>query len=130
MAKVVVFGASQWAELAHFYLTHDSPHEVAGFTLDSNHLNGDRFRNLPVVPFDEVDVHFPPEQFAMFIPLSFKKMNHIVRDETCATRDTLVGMNVSITKDTKEYDIYRAATVNPERIRSDQIRSLSHKSKG
>ena len=30
MAKVVVFGVGQWAELAHFYLTHDSPHEVVG----------------------------------------------------------------------------------------------------
>ena len=30
VAKVVVFGVGQWAELAHFYLTHDSPHEVVG----------------------------------------------------------------------------------------------------
>ncbi len=29
MAKVVVFGNSQRAELAHFYLTHDSEHKVA-----------------------------------------------------------------------------------------------------
>jgi hypothetical protein len=34
MAKVVVFGVGQWGELAHFYLTHDSPHDVAGFTVD------------------------------------------------------------------------------------------------
>ena len=38
MSKVVIFGVGQWAELAHFYLTHDSPHEVAAFTLDRDYI--------------------------------------------------------------------------------------------
>jgi sugar O-acyltransferase (sialic acid O-acetyltransferase NeuD family) len=77
MAKVVVFGASQWAALAHFYLTHDSPHEVVAFTLDRDYLGEREYRGLPVVAFDEVDKHYPPSDFEMFIPLSFKKMNRL-----------------------------------------------------
>ena len=42
MARVVVFGTSQWADLAHFYLTHDSSHEVAGFTVDHEYIDGQR----------------------------------------------------------------------------------------
>ncbi len=77
MAKVVVFGVSQWAELAHFYLTHDSPHDVVAFTLDRDYLETSSYKDSPVVPFDEVEQHYPPSEYKMFIPMSFKKMNHI-----------------------------------------------------
>jgi len=81
MAKVVVFGVSQWAELAHFYLTHDSPHEVVAFTLDSDYIESTHYKDLPVVPFEEIEQHYPPSEFKMFIPMSFKKMNHIRADK-------------------------------------------------
>jgi sugar O-acyltransferase (sialic acid O-acetyltransferase NeuD family) len=226
MAKVVVFGVSQWAELAHFYFTHDSEHEVVGFTLDREYLGESEFKGLPVVPFEEVERHFPPAEFAMFIPLSFKQMNHLraekydaakakgyelvsyvsskattfpdfqcgdncfifedntiqpfvkigsnvvlwsgnhighhstiedhvmitsqvvisgcctigaysffgvnstVRDETNIGHDTLVGMGCVILKDTQPYEVYKAVGTPPAGFRSDEIRSLSHKSKG
>ncbi|HEV8240570.1 MAG TPA: acetyltransferase [Thermoanaerobaculia bacterium] len=77
MAKVVVFGVSQWATLAHFYLTHDSPHDVVGFTVDREYMTKERHHDLPVVAFDEVDRHYPPEHFEMFLPISFKQMNRL-----------------------------------------------------
>jgi len=226
MARVVIFGTSQWAELAHFYLMHDSAHEVAAFTLDREYLDEKTYKGLPVVAFDEISEHYPPSEFKMFIPLSFKRMNHVraekyaaakalgyelisyvsskattwpgfecgdncfifedntiqpfvkignnvviwsgnhighhtiikdhvmitshvaiagcctiepycffgvnatVRDETIVAQGTLVGMSVPIQKDTKECEVYRTPGCEPARIRSDQIRSLSHKSKG
>jgi sugar O-acyltransferase (sialic acid O-acetyltransferase NeuD family) len=226
LAKVVVFGVSQWAELAHFYLTHDSPHEVIAFTVDRQYIGGAEFNELPVVPFDELEGRYPPSEFSMFIPMSFKKMNHVrarkyedaigrgyslisyvsskattfpgftcgdncfiledntiqpfvtigndvvmwsgnhighhttikdhvtitshvvisgcctiepfcffgvnatVRDETIVARETLVGMGATIVKDTKEFEIYQAAGTEPRAVRSDRIRSLSHKSRG
>jgi sugar O-acyltransferase (sialic acid O-acetyltransferase NeuD family) len=214
MGQIVVFGTSQWAELAHFYLTHDSPHEVVGFTIDRDYSASNEYK------------HFPPPQFQMFIPISFKKMNHAradkyydakrrgyelvsyvssrattfpdfacgencfiledntiqpfvkignnvvmwsgnhighhsvikdhvmitshvvisgcctiepycffgvnatVRDETVIARETLVGMGVIILKDTEEFEVYKAAGTEPAGLRSDEIRSLSHKSRG
>ena len=44
MSKVVVFGVGQWAELAHFYLTHDSPHEVVAFALDRDYIESPSFQ--------------------------------------------------------------------------------------
>ena len=226
MSKVVVFGVSQWAELAHFYLTHDSPHEVVAFTLDRDYIESERYKDLPVVPFEEVERHYSPPEFKMFIPMSFKKMNHVrsdkyyaartkgyelisyvsskatifpgfecgdncfiledntiqpfvkigsnvvlwsgnhighgtvikdhvmitshvvisgcctvgefsflgvnatVRDETIIAPETLVGMGATILKDTKEFEVYKASGTEPAGVRSDQLRSLSHKSKG
>ena len=77
MAKVVVFGNSSWADLAHFYLTHDSPHEVVAFTVDGDFLKEERHRGLPVVPFGNLEEHYPPGDFSLFIPISFKRMNHL-----------------------------------------------------
>src|SRR5258708_10467353 len=81
MSKVVVFGVSQWAELAHFYVTHDALHEVAAFTLDSEYIESSTYKDLPVVPFDEVAQRYPAEEFKMFVPMSFKKMNHVRADK-------------------------------------------------
>jgi sugar O-acyltransferase (sialic acid O-acetyltransferase NeuD family) len=226
MAKVVIFGTSQWAELAHFYLTHDSPHEVVAFTLDRDYLEEKQFKDLPVIAFDELERHYPPAEYRLFIPISFKRMNHAraqkyeeahargysmisyvsskatiwpgfkcgencfifedntiqpfvelgsdivmwsgnhighhsrikdhvmitshvvisgcctiepfcffgvnatVRDETIVARETLVGAGVVILKDTKEFEVYKAVAAEPAGFRSDELRSLSHKSKG
>jgi len=37
--KLVVFGNGNWAQLAHFHLTHDSPYEVVAFTADAEFIN-------------------------------------------------------------------------------------------
>jgi sugar O-acyltransferase (sialic acid O-acetyltransferase NeuD family) len=78
-SKIVIFGTSQLASLAHFYLKHDSPHTVVAFTLDSSYMSSDTFEGLPVVPFEEVEKHYPTSDYKMFLPLSFKQMNHARR---------------------------------------------------
>ncbi len=226
MAEVVVFGTGQWADLAHFYLTHDSPHKVVAFTLDRAYLKDTYHLGLPVVAFEEVEESYPQDSFEMFIPISFKKMNHLradkygeakqkgyrlisyvssksttwpnfacgdncfifedntiqpfveignnvvlwsgnhighhttvgdhvmvtsqvvisgactiepycffgvnstVRDETVVARETLVGAGATILRDTKEFEIYKAEGTKPSKVRSDRIRSISHKSRG
>lgn len=226
MAKVIVFGNSDWASLAHLYLTHDSPHEVVAFTVDASHLEEDKYMGLPVVAFEEIEKTFPPGEYQMFVPISFKKMNHLraerfelakakgytcvsyvsskattfpgfecgencfiledntiqpfvkigdnvvlwsgnhighhsiikdhvfvashavisgaciiepycflgvnctIRDETIIARETLVGMGALILKDTQEYEIYKAEGTAPSKVRSNRIRSISHKASG
>jgi len=38
MAKVIIFGVQDFASLAHFYLTHDSDHEVVAFSVNEQYL--------------------------------------------------------------------------------------------
>lgn len=76
MANVVVFGTGQWADLAHFYLTHDSPHDVVAFTVNDEYRTSDEHRGLPVVSFERLEETHPPDAFRLFIPISFKRMNH------------------------------------------------------
>ena len=87
MAKVVIFGVSQWADLARFYLTHDSPHEVVAFTVDREYLDSTEHDGLPVVAFEDVESKYPPGQFSMFIPISFKRMNHLRAEKYQSAKD-------------------------------------------
>ena len=77
MEKVIVFGNGQIASLAHFYLTHDSPYEVASFCVDKDFLKEDSFNKLPVVPFEDVENIFSPKEFKMFVPISYKDVNKL-----------------------------------------------------
>lgn len=75
MAEVIIFGNGQIAEVAHYYLTHDSPHEVVAFTVDADYVGDGSFHDLPVVAFEEVTQSLPPERFEMFLPISYHGVN-------------------------------------------------------
>lgn len=78
MADVIIFGTRDFASLAHFYLRHDSEHNVVGFTVHREFLPADgQFEGLPVVAFEELEQHFPTSQVSAFAPLSHRKMNRL-----------------------------------------------------
>ncbi len=77
MAKVLIWGLEDFAELAHFYLTHDSDHEVSAFCVDREFLNGtSRYRHLPVVAFEDVSGSYPPGEYSFLAPMSHRRMNN------------------------------------------------------
>ena len=78
--KVVIFGTHELSSVAWHALVHDSPHEVIGFTVDGAYLRATELHGLPVVPFEQVEKHFPPETVAMIAPLGTRDVNGL-RDE-------------------------------------------------
>jgi len=87
MAKIVVFGAGQLADVAHFYLTHDSPHEVVAFTVDNEFMKDKEHMGLPVVPFEEVEASYPPDGFKMFVPVSYRQVNKLRAEKYYQSKD-------------------------------------------
>lgn len=75
MAKVIVFGVLDTAELAHYYLTHDSEHEVVAFTVNREYIQNESFKNLPVVAFEDVETLFSPQEYSFFAPMTGRNMN-------------------------------------------------------
>jgi sugar O-acyltransferase (sialic acid O-acetyltransferase NeuD family) len=75
--KLVIFGAGDIAQLAHFYLTRDSPWQPVAFTVDGAYLKESTFAGLPVVPFEEVESKFPPGEHRMFVALSYSQVNQL-----------------------------------------------------
>ncbi|MBD1912375.1 MULTISPECIES: acetyltransferase [unclassified Leptolyngbya] len=77
MSKVVIFGTGDIAQIAHFYLAHDSEHEVVAFTVNREYLSDRTFCGLPVVAFEEVEQHYTPGKYTMFIAVSYAKLNQV-----------------------------------------------------
>jgi len=75
MSQVVIFGSGKIADEAYFYLTNDSPHEIVAFTVDAAYLTGTEKIGLPVVAFEEVERHYPPGEFKMFVAVGYQDLN-------------------------------------------------------
>ncbi|MBC3880288.1 acetyltransferase [Undibacterium sp. LX40W] len=78
--KVIIFGVNDFAQLAHYYLTNDSEHEVVAFSVHQAYIKETSFFGLPVVPFETVETFYPPTAYAFFAPMSPAKMNRVRHD--------------------------------------------------
>ena len=85
--KLVIFGAGDIAELAHFYFSTDSDYEVVAFAVDADYLTGSFFCDLPVVAFEEITTHYPPEQYAIFVAFSYSKLNAVRLEKYCQSKE-------------------------------------------
>jgi sugar O-acyltransferase (sialic acid O-acetyltransferase NeuD family) len=75
MAKIVIFGTGDIAQIAQYYFETDSEHEVVAFSVDRAYLDKPVFEGKPVVPFEELTQHYPPSEYAMFVALGYSQMN-------------------------------------------------------
>jgi len=75
LKKVIIFGTGDFAQLVHYYLTHDSQYEIIAFTANKQFINNEKLFGLPVVPFEEIESKYPPTDFDMFIAIAYSKIN-------------------------------------------------------
>lgn len=82
MKKIIIFGNNDLAELALHYLTFDSDHQVHGFTKTRDFmLEGETFFSRNVVPFEELEQHFPPSEYYLFSPIADNKYRTKIYNE-------------------------------------------------
>ena len=86
MSRIVLFGTGRGAAVAHRFLIGDTDHQVVAFTVDAAHLGAKEYRGLPVVAFEEVDRHFPPESVQMLILLGYQQMNGLRKQKYDAAK--------------------------------------------
>jgi sugar O-acyltransferase (sialic acid O-acetyltransferase NeuD family) len=75
MSKIIIFGTGDIAQIANLYFTNDSEHEVVAFTLDREYIKDDSFEGKPLVPFDLIEKFYSTNEYAMFIAMSYSKLN-------------------------------------------------------
>jgi sugar O-acyltransferase (sialic acid O-acetyltransferase NeuD family) len=79
MKPVVIFGVGDFARIAHVYLTNDSPHEVAAFTVHEKYLPDGDLLGTPVVPFEKLFESHPPSDFTLLVAIGFSGVNRARR---------------------------------------------------
>lgn len=75
MSRIILFGLGRGADVAYRFFKRDTSHEICGFAVDEKYRDRDSFHDLPVVPFETVEQHFPPGEFQMFVLLGYQEMN-------------------------------------------------------
>jgi acetyltransferase-like isoleucine patch superfamily enzyme len=107
MAKVIIMGTKDFAELAYYYLSHDTLHEVIAFSVGRDYFaDGAEFCGLPIIAFEDVENILPPCEYKFFAPMSPNKMNR-TRERECISyvsskatiNDNLIGENCFILED-------------------------------
>lgn len=76
---VVIFGNLRSASLAWYCLLHDSPWQVAAFTVDEAYLTSSCFEGLPLVPFERLEAYYPPSDYRLLIPMGYQHINGVRR---------------------------------------------------
>jgi len=82
MAKVIIFGTGPFAEIVHFYLTHDSPHDVVAFTVNQGFIQKNELFGLPIIPFESIESKYPPKEYSFFVSVGYRNVNK-KRAEIC-----------------------------------------------
>jgi sugar O-acyltransferase (sialic acid O-acetyltransferase NeuD family) len=75
MKRAVIFGTTDFAEIAYVYLTEDSPYRVDAFTVHEKYITSSKLLGLDVVPFEEIEDRFPASDYAIFVAIGFKRVN-------------------------------------------------------
>lgn len=84
--SLVIFGAGDIAEIANFYFSRGSEHEVAAFAVDAAYLKAATFCGKPVVAFEEVARLYPPDRHDLFVALSYSRLNLVRKEKYLAAK--------------------------------------------
>jgi sugar O-acyltransferase (sialic acid O-acetyltransferase NeuD family) len=75
--QIVIYGLGKFAQVARFYLDCDSPYEAVAFTVDRAYMKEANAFGLPVVPFEEVVVAYPPDRYRMLVAIGYSDGNRL-----------------------------------------------------
>jgi len=73
--KLVIVGAGEFGEIAYEYFTSDSEYEVMAFSVEKAYRKEDTLLGKPVVDFETVEDVYPPEEYEVFVAVTFPKLN-------------------------------------------------------
>lgn len=76
---IVIFGLKSFSGILRHGLEHDAGREVAGYVVDGAYLTAQRHEGLPVVAFEQIGERFPPEHYALMLPLGHRDMHALRR---------------------------------------------------
>lgn len=75
MKPVIIFGAGQFAEVAHYYFTHDAKRKVAAFTLDANHCKENTLLETPIITFETLAQTHDSDDYEIFVAIGSSGTN-------------------------------------------------------
>jgi len=84
--KLVIFGAGDIAQVAHYYFSTDSDYDVVAFTVDAAYITESELCGLPIVAFEDVAKNYPSDFYDFFVALSYSKLNALRKEKFLAAK--------------------------------------------
>jgi sugar O-acyltransferase (sialic acid O-acetyltransferase NeuD family) len=75
--KLIIVGDRAFAEIAFEYFSHDSPYDVVAFSVEREFITRDGLFGLPVVPFEDLENEYDPQEHKIFIALTYARLNRV-----------------------------------------------------
>lgn len=87
MKKIIIFGLGMIADVAYHHIVRDNEYQVVAFTCDNEWLpvtdkEETKYQGHPVVPFEDIEKHYPPESVSMFVAIGYHGLNTL-RAQKC-----------------------------------------------
>lgn len=87
MKPLIIFGLGKISDVAYHHLVRDGEYQVVAFTCDAEWLPPAEGRESthfghPVLPFEDIERHYPPESVSMFVAIGYHDLN-AVRAKKC-----------------------------------------------
>lgn len=75
--KLIIVGDSAFAEIAKEYFDADSNYEVVAFSVERDFLKRDMVNGIPVVAFEDLEAHFDPLVFDVYVATVYTSLNRL-----------------------------------------------------
>ena len=75
--NVIIFGYGDFGQVAYSYLTNDSEYDVIGFTAHKEKIDRDEIFDLPIIPFEEIEKEYSPNEVSIFIAIPYTNLNQV-----------------------------------------------------
>ncbi len=75
--KLIIVGASAFAEIAYEYFVFDSDYDVVAFAVETPYLLEDHKYGLPLVAFETMERHFCPVEHEVFVAATYTQLNRL-----------------------------------------------------
>jgi sugar O-acyltransferase (sialic acid O-acetyltransferase NeuD family) len=74
---LVLIGAGEFAQIACEYFQHDSDYHVAAFSVEREYIAQPELAGRPVVAYEELEQHYPPDQVDLFVAIPASGLNRL-----------------------------------------------------
>lgn len=74
---LVLFGNGQVAAATCERFRHDTDYQIVAFTVDGPYLKEPTFLGLPVIAFEDLATHYPPDEVDLHISISYRGVNRL-----------------------------------------------------
>jgi sugar O-acyltransferase (sialic acid O-acetyltransferase NeuD family) len=92
MENLILYGNGSVAEVLHYHFTTETNYQIVAFTVDRHLIHENTFHGVPLVPWDEVQVRFPPADHRMMIAVGYVQGNRLRADRVGAAKEMGYGL--------------------------------------